>query len=173
VLPAGVQNTRPIIVVSPKFQTKLEIILQKTSTKTLQHYFSWIAIIYLAEILGRPYHQPLAALNAALSGVSADVKADRWKTCVDAVNTNLGNIAGHYFVQQRFGSNSRTSAMSIIEALRSTYTKTLPSLQWLDKTTRDGALEKLKAMVQLVGYSTVSPDVTSSKSLEAYFKNYT
>ncbi|KAF9082326.1 hypothetical protein BGX23_012577, partial [Mortierella sp. AD031] len=173
VLPAGVQSTRPIVVVSPTSQTKLEIILQKTSTKTLQHYFFWTVIYNLACNLGRPYHQPLDAIYAALTGVSAEVKVDRWKPCVEAVNNNLGNITGHYFVQQRFGGNSRTSFMAIIESLRSTYAKSFSTLQWLDKTTRDDALEKLKVMVSLVGYSTDSPDVASSKSLEAYFKGYT
>ncbi|KAF9082327.1 hypothetical protein BGX23_012578 [Mortierella sp. AD031] len=172
ILPADVQNTRPIIVSSLPYLTKLDTLLKKTSTKTLQHYFSWIVTKNLAGNMARPYKQPLIVLNAALSGTSADVKVDRWKTCVGVVNANLGDIAGHYFVQQRFGGNSRTTVMSIIDALQSTYARTFPTLQWLDKNTRDGALDKLKAIVQLVGYSTNSPDVAFSKSLETYFKGY-
>ncbi|KAG0220041.1 hypothetical protein BGX33_009593 [Mortierella sp. NVP41] len=161
----------PVNILSPTFQTKLDILLQTTSPKTVQRYFS-VVIHNLAGDLAGPYYQPLAALEVVLSGVPAKVKVDRWKTCVGVVNANLGDIAGHYFVQQRFGGNSRASVMSIIEAIRSTYAKTFFTLQWLDKVTRDGALEKLKAMVPLVGYSTDSPDVASSRSLEAHFKGY-
>ncbi|KAF9083559.1 hypothetical protein BGX29_003069, partial [Mortierella sp. GBA35] len=81
ILPADVQNTRPIIVSSPSYLTKLDTLLKKTSTKTLQHYFSWIVTKNLAGNMARPYKQPLIVLNAALSGTSADVKVDRWKTC--------------------------------------------------------------------------------------------
>ncbi|KAG0205694.1 hypothetical protein BGX33_007787 [Mortierella sp. NVP41] len=152
-LPAGFQNTRHLIVSSPSFQTKLETLLKSTSTKTLRHYFSWAVIHNLA-------------------GVSVGVKVDRWKQCVNYLNTNLGEIAGHYFVEQAFAGNSRESVMTMIEAMRSTYAKTFPTLDWLDKTTREGAMEKLKAILKLVGYSTGAPDVASSKSLEEYYKGY-
>ncbi|KAF9308912.1 Endothelin-converting enzyme 1, partial [Podila minutissima] len=44
VLPAGVQYNRPIVVYGIDHQTTLETILNQTSTKALQYYFSWIVI---------------------------------------------------------------------------------------------------------------------------------
>ncbi|KAF9545334.1 hypothetical protein EC957_011088 [Mortierella hygrophila] len=169
----GVKNTRPLAVSSVVYLTNLDAILKNTSSRTLQHYFSWLVIQNLANNLSKPYTQPLDAYESVISGVSANVKEERWKTCVWVVSSNLGQVAGHYFVEQTFKGNSRQEVMSIIENVLASYGKAFPTLKWLDKTTRDGAIKKLKAIVQLVGYSTDAPDVASSKALDEYYKDYT
>ncbi|KAF9327670.1 Endothelin-converting enzyme 2 [Podila minutissima] len=172
VLPASVQYNRPIVVSGIPYQTKLEAILNQTSTKAFQYYFSWIVIKEFGPYLADPYNQPLTTLASILTG-SSPVKIDRWKRCVEVVNDNLGDIAGHYFVQQAFKNDSRESFTAIIESLRSNYAATLRALDWLDKTTRDAALKKLNAIAEIVGWSTALPDVASSKSLEEFYMNYT
>ncbi|KAF9933261.1 hypothetical protein FBU30_006029 [Linnemannia zychae] len=170
--PTGVDTNFSITVNSPKYVTDLGVILNNTTTTTLQRYFTWSAIRNLAKGLGEPYNQPLKALLSALNGVSATAKVDRWKTCVADVDSSLGEIAGHYFVKERFKGNSREDFMAVIDSLRATYLKVMPLYNWLDKSTLDGALTKLKAMEALVGYSTGSPDVSSTKSLQEYYKDY-
>ncbi|KAK3840063.1 MAG: hypothetical protein JOS17DRAFT_798110 [Linnemannia elongata] len=172
-LPTDVKNTRPLVISSVPYLTKLDAVLKKTSSKTLRHYFSWLVIQDLATNLAKPYSQPLDAYNNIISGISGDIKVERWKTCVSVVNLNLGQLTGHYFVEQTFNGNSRKEVVSIMENLLGSYGKSFPNLKWLDKTTRDGAIKKLKAIVQLVGYSTDAPDVASSKALDEYYKDYT
>ncbi|KAF9945546.1 hypothetical protein BGZ72_001246, partial [Mortierella alpina] len=172
VLPAGTDAPPRIIVTSPTFQQNLETLLQKTSPKTLQNYFVWGVIRGLAGNLAPPYRQPLRDLNAALSGVSATVIPDRWKHCVATINGQLGDMAGQPFVEIMFKGNSRYQVHDMIESLRSTYLETFPKLKWLDKKTAEGATEKMKAIVQLIGFSTESPNVASSESLSEYYQGY-
>ncbi|KAF9338597.1 Endothelin-converting enzyme 2, partial [Linnemannia elongata] len=143
-----------IIVNSPGFQERLEVIRE------------------LAGSLNLPYRQPLRILNAALSGVSADVVPDRWKTCVAVVNSQLGDMAGQYFISDSFKGNSRTQVRDMIESLRETYLKSFPNLNWLDDATTEGAIKKMKAIVQLTGFSTNSPNVGSSKNVDDYYQDY-
>lgn len=169
VLPVGVTNTRPITVSSPPYLTRLETLLEKTPPQTLQNYVSWLAILNSAPYLGLPYRQPIHNLNAVLSGVSPAIQTPRWKTCVRVINTNLGDMAGHYYVRKAFPGNSRASVLAIVDSLLDAYSKTFPTLTWLDKPTLAGAMQKLSAIVKLMGYSTDSPNVASSKSLQKYF----
>ncbi|KAK3840070.1 MAG: hypothetical protein JOS17DRAFT_2490 [Linnemannia elongata] len=171
-LPAGAQYNRAILVNSVPYVTKLDTVLKNVTTTTLQHYFSWLTISTYAKSLAEPYKQPMTALLAGLNGISPNVKVDRWKTCVDSVSTNVGEIVGHYFVKEKFKGNSRQDFTEIIESLRETYNKALPAYDWLDKSTLDGALKKLAAIESLVGYSTGSPDVPSTKSLQEYYEGY-
>ncbi|KAK5820647.1 hypothetical protein F5H01DRAFT_404111, partial [Linnemannia elongata] len=171
-LPTGVKNTRSLAVYSVGYLTKLDAILSKTPSRTLQHYFSWIVIQNLAYNLGKPYTQPLDAFGSISSGASANTMVERWKTCVSVANRNLGQVVGRYFVEQTFKGNSRKEVTSIIENVLASYGKTFPTLKWLDKITRDGAIKKLKAIVQLVGYSADAPDVASSKALDEYYRDY-
>ncbi|KAF9987112.1 hypothetical protein BGZ75_001034 [Mortierella antarctica] len=172
VLPVGTNAPARIIVTSPTYQQNLEALLQKTSAKTLQNFFTWMVIRSLAGNLAPQYRQPLRELNAALSGVSASVIPDRWKHCVSVINGQLGDMAGEPFVEMMFKGNSRYQVHDMIESLRSTYLETFPKLNWLDKTTAAGAVDKMKAIVQLIGFSTESPNVASSESLSEYYQGY-
>ncbi|KAF9186120.1 hypothetical protein BGZ51_002245 [Haplosporangium sp. Z 767] len=171
-LPTGISNTRPINVRSPAFQKNLESLLQSTAPKTLQYFFVWNIIKQLSGNIAPQYNQPLRDLEAALSGVSASVVSDRWKFCVRVVNSNLGQMVGHYFVQESFKGDSRSRVVNMIESLRTIYLKSFPTLKWLDSTTIKGAIEKMNAIIAHVGFSTDSPDVASSKSLEEYYQDY-
>ncbi|KAG0289671.1 hypothetical protein BGZ96_006828, partial [Linnemannia gamsii] len=172
VLPERADVPDIIIVNSPGFLQRLEGLLQKTSPMTVQNYLSWIVIRELAGSLSLPYRQPLRNLNAALSGVSADVVPDRWKTCVAAVNSQLGDMAGQYFISDSFKGNSRTQVSNMIESLRETYLKSFPNLDWLDGATTEGAIKKMKAIVQMTGFSTNSPNVGSSSDIDVYYQDY-
>ncbi|KAF9128839.1 hypothetical protein BGW39_004690 [Mortierella sp. 14UC] len=160
------------IVVSPSFQERLEGLLQKTPPKTIHNYLAWTVIQELSGSLILKYHQPMRVLNAALSGVSADVVPDRWKTCVGMMNAQLGDMAGQYFISDAFKGNSRAQVRDMIESLRETYLNSFPNLNWLDKSTTEGAIKKMKAIVQLTGFSTNSPNVGSSTNVDAYYKDY-
>lgn len=169
VLPLGVNNTRPIIVSSPEYLTRLETLLKSTTPQTLRNYITWRTISNSAPKLGTPYRQPLHTLSATLSGVSPDTVTPRWKHCVSIINNNLGDMAGHYYIQTAFPGNSLNTTVSIIDSILASYKKTFPTLTWLDKPTLSGAMKKLQAIVKLMGYSTDSPDVSSSASLQAYY----
>ncbi|KAG0218875.1 hypothetical protein BGX33_005616 [Mortierella sp. NVP41] len=160
------------IVGSPSFQERLERLLQKATPKTIQNYLTWTVIRELAPNLALQYRQPLRNLNAALSGVSADVVPDRWKTCVAVVNSQLGDMAGQYFIADAFKGNSRIQVRDMIESLRATYLESFPSLNWLDDATTEEAIKKMKAIVQLTGFSTNSPNVGSSKNVDDYYKDF-
>ncbi|KAI7831240.1 hypothetical protein BC939DRAFT_406393 [Gamsiella multidivaricata] len=171
-LPTDVDTPNIIVVTSPIFQTKLESLLQKTSPQTLQNYMIWSVIRQMAGYLAERYKRPMRELNAALAGISPDVIPERWKYCVSIVNDRLGQMAGHYFVKESFKGSSRTQVYDMVETIRSTYLKNLPELDWLDEPTVAGAVKKMKAIAQLIGFSTDAPNVASSESLEEYFKGY-
>ncbi|KAF9578219.1 hypothetical protein BGW38_006098, partial [Lunasporangiospora selenospora] len=172
-LTKGVEYPDPIIVSSPDYLEKLNALLKDTPTVTLQNYFAWRMIQQLASSLGVEFRKPLQQLRAALQGVSADLVTPRWETCVDVVDTALGAMAGHYFIERSFQGDSKGMADDIITSLRTAFVKGLPKLPWLDQATLENATEKVDLLVQKIGYSIESPDVKSSDSLETFFKDLT
>ncbi|KAG0057100.1 hypothetical protein BGZ83_001534 [Gryganskiella cystojenkinii] len=170
-LPTTIKPPAQVIVSWPAFQIKLEGLLKSTAPKTLQNYFSWSVIRSRAGDLGPEYQQPLRDLNAALTGESAAIVPERWKHCVSVVSRSVGELAGHYYIEEAFKGNSRDQASGIIQSLLLTYSKVFPKLEWLDKATTIGAVKKLKAIRSLVGYSTEEPNTESSDSLDGYYKD--
>lgn len=171
-LPAGINYTRPVVVNSMPYLTGVDTLIQKTPATTLQHYFSWLLIQNHADNLAGPYKQPWVTFNTVVRGAPADTKVARWETCVALVNNNLNHLSGHFFIRETFKGNSRQEVMAIIDNISSAYEKTFNTAAWLDKPSRDGAIKKLKGIAKAIGYSTHDPDDTSSKFLDAYYKNY-
>ncbi|KAG0013598.1 hypothetical protein BGZ82_002088 [Podila clonocystis] len=169
-LPPGTKVPEPLTVASKDYLPKLEALLQNTSPKTMQSYLAWVIIRKNQDSLDSVYQKPMKALDQVLSGVSASTIDDRSKTCVSFVNRNVGELPGHYFVQQVFSGDSRKEVESIIANLQNTYTKSFPKYAWLDKKTLQGALTKMAAMGVKVGWSVSDPDTSSSASLDQYYK---
>ncbi|KAF9154690.1 hypothetical protein BG015_000218 [Linnemannia schmuckeri] len=171
--PAGFNDTRPLVVSSPVYLAKLDALLSKTSAKSLQYYFAWILIRNLAKHLSSPYAQPLVAFQRAATTVALVVGIQHVSTCIGVVSTNLMHIAAHYFVQKTLKYQSHKDIITIIETAMATYKSNLTTVKWLDQYSRNGAIKKLKAMAKAVGYSTNSPNATSSLSLNEFYKDYT
>ncbi|KAF9995231.1 hypothetical protein BGZ80_003531, partial [Entomortierella chlamydospora] len=161
----------PIIVSSPDYLGKLNALLRDTPALTLQNYFAWKLIKALSADLALELRRPMMELRAALQGISADLETPRWETCVDVIDTALGDMAGHYFIEKAFKGDSKEMADEIVHSLRTSFTKGLSHLGWLDKPTLRNATEKVDLLDQKIGYSTESPDVRSSEALEEYFKD--
>ncbi|KAF9139534.1 hypothetical protein BG015_001985 [Linnemannia schmuckeri] len=171
-LPSGLDASPPVIVRSPTYLTKLDALLQKTPAKTLQHYFSWIVIRNLAKHLGEPYKKYLTDFKGIASTVLPGT-TNRMSVCLKSVNTNLGHITTHYFVEKTFGTQNRDQIVAIIDSIIDGYEYNFRSTKWPDQITRKGAIKKLKAIVKLVGYTTDNPNDGSSTSLDKYYRDFT
>lgn len=167
----GNKVPNPIIVSMPEYLQKLNTLLKDTPAVTLQNYFAWRLVRKLSANLAVELQKPMQQLRAVLEGVSEDLVTPRWETCVDVVNNAMGPLAGYYFIEKSFKGDSKDMADDIITSLRTSFTKGLTQLAWLDKETCSNATEKVDLLTQKVGYSTTSPDVRSPDSLEEYFKN--
>ncbi|KAF9957618.1 hypothetical protein BGZ72_001603 [Mortierella alpina] len=171
-LPLGINNSQPISVLSTPYQEKLEALLQRTSSRTLQNHFVWQLIWRLSTSLAPEYYQPIREFSDILYGIPAGAGKKRWDICSSVVNEYLGQMLGYYFVQDHDSGNSRAMVVGMMESIKSTFHRDLRSLSWLDNSTRNAALEKLEAMTALVGFSTESPNVESALSLQQHYKAY-
>lgn len=170
-LPAGLDASSPLIVGSPTYLTKLDVLLQQTPAKTQQHYFSWILIRNLVKHLSEPYKKYLADFNFIASTVLPG-GTNRKSTCLESVNTNLGHIITHYFVEKTFGIQNRDQIVAIIDSIINGYEYNFRNTDWLDQKTLEGAIKKLKDIVKSVGYLIDNPNEGSSTSLDEYYRDF-
>ncbi|KAF9909815.1 hypothetical protein EC991_007986 [Linnemannia zychae] len=147
---------------------RLETALETLPLQTTQNYFAWTLMRNLGSNLAEPLQRPLAELKKALS--PGDSAGSRWKDCVQLVNENLGDLAGHFFVKATFPEESQAIMNQMIGSLRWSFEKSFWDYDWLDQRTRHAALQKLKAIVPKVGFSTSSPNVGSSASVDKYYR---
>ncbi|KAI1317982.1 Peptidase M13 [Mortierella claussenii] len=169
--PKDVKPPKTVLIGAPEYLDKLNALLEKTSPKTLQNYFAWTLIRSHANNLGKLYRKPLNDVRASYSTTPA--VTDRSKVCVDLVSDNVADLVGHYFLEASYTDKSKAKINEIIDSLRATYVKSFKVYDWLDDYTRKGALEKIKAIVQKVGYSTSGPNDGSTPSVDKYYRPLT
>ncbi|KAF9575529.1 Neprilysin-4 [Mortierella alpina] len=171
-LPLGAVNTRPVSVLSTVYQERLEALLQKTNSKTLQNYFVWQIIWRLSSKLAPQYHQPIRDFYYMVYDIPENDGGMRWEICANVVNEQLGQMLGYYFIQDHYVGDSRSKVAHMIESLQSTFRGNLNTSHWLDNSTRMAALEKIEALTAVVGFSTESPNVESALSLQQHYAGY-
>ncbi|CAG8565518.1 11336_t:CDS:10 [Funneliformis mosseae] len=159
-----------IILTSNKYFKDLSNLVEKTPTPTLQLYFIWQAIYTYADSLSENFRVPLRKLRAKLRGTDESIKPKRWEECLKSVDNTLGLMAGRYFVLRAFGGKSKELADQIIMSLKDAFIKQLPRLDWLDKETREKAIEKVNRIIQKIGFPSKSPDTMSPQSLAEYYE---
>ncbi|KAG0313684.1 hypothetical protein BGZ97_009991 [Linnemannia gamsii] len=169
-LPADVPLPENINMLWKFYFRRLETALETMPLKTVQNYFIWTLLRNLGGNLAEPLQRPLVELKKALPDHDATASTDRWKGCVQLVNENLGDLAGHFFVKATFPEESQAIMNEMIGSLRWSFEKSFWDYDWLDPRTRQAALQKLKAIVPKVGFSTSSPNVGLSASVDEYYR---
>ncbi|KAF9349780.1 hypothetical protein BGX26_011973 [Mortierella sp. AD094] len=169
--PKDVRVPQSFIVGAPEYLNKLNALLGTTSPKTLQNFLAWILIRENAAQLSEAYSKPYVDYKVALS--QAPSRLTRSKTCVSRVSSNLPDLVGHYFIQKVFDEAIGAKIREIVDNIRTTYIHSFETYKWLDSYTREGALKKIKAIADKIGYSLSGPDDGSLPSIDEFYSSLT
>jgi len=159
----------------PEVYADMGAYLAKAPLADLKAYMKWALLRDTAGSL------PKAFVDADFAFFGAKVKgtkeiAPRWKRCSRAVGGSMGEIVGRFYVEAKFGGNSKEIAQTMIGDIKEAFQAGLPQLAWMDEATRARAIEKKNSLVFKIGYPdkwedysslTIVPDNHLANSLAA------
>ncbi|XP_017869943.1 PREDICTED: endothelin-converting enzyme 1 isoform X2 [Drosophila arizonae] len=171
-----------VVVYAPDFLKNLSNIIlnmQKTDAGkiTLNNYLIWQAVRTLTSCLSKPFRDAYKGVRKALMG--SDGGEEVWRYCVSDTNNVIGFAVGAIFVRQAFHGVSKPAAEQMIGEIREAFKMNLQNLSWVDKQTRERAIEKANEISDMIGF----PDyILNSEELDkkyeelnitanAYFEN--
>jgi endothelin-converting enzyme/putative endopeptidase len=76
----------------------------------------------------------------------------RWKRCVGLVDSQLGEALGQEFVRRTFSPALKEKALRMTRQIEDAMAQDIRAIPWMGPKTKEKALEKLKAVVNKVGY---------------------
>ncbi|MEY3210457.1 MAG: hypothetical protein RIT28_938 [Pseudomonadota bacterium] len=118
---------------------------------TLQAYLRFHTLSAFASNLSEPFvTSQFEFFGKKITGQQAI--EPRWKRCVRATDSAMGEALGRYFVEQRFAGQSKDKAQAMITGIQDAFEAQLPQLAWMDDATRARAVEKKNALMNMVGY---------------------
>ncbi len=148
-------------VVWPDFFKAFDTTWRETSLDDLKSYGRWRLLTASATELASPFEQEnFDFFSRYLRGIKD--QPPRWKTCVAAVDENLGEALGQLFVRKAFGADSKARMIELVDALTAALEQNITTLEWMTPETKTKAIEKLKKLgKRKIGYPETWRDYTS------------
>ncbi|HMJ57462.1 MAG TPA: M13 family metallopeptidase [Polyangiaceae bacterium] len=146
----GYPDIRDVNVTSVPFFEGMNKLLKSVKPAAWQNYLSWQIVHQTARALPKAFVEEDFTLRQALSGQKE--VAPRWKRCVEATDSALGELLAQPFIKTKFAGDSKSAAESMVFEINRQFSHDLEQLDWMDGKTKERATSKLKAMEYLIGY---------------------
>lgn len=146
---AGALST--LNVAQPEFMKAVQTELANEPLPVLKAYLRFHLLTAAAPYLARPFEQAnFEFYSHILRGV--DQPPPRWKTCVRAVDRNLGEALGQEFVARTFTADMKARTELMTGQIEQEMGSEIQALDWMSAPTKAEALRKLHAIRNKIGY---------------------
>ncbi len=146
-------------VANPEFFKGLEGALKGASLDVIKTYLRWRTITLASPFLPKRIRQEnFNFFQKTLQG--AKEMEDRWKTCTNAVDADLGEALGQKYVERTFGAQGKERTLKMVKALEKALERDIQEIDWMGPETKKNALEKLHAIFNMIGYADQWRDYT-------------
>ena len=148
---AGTPPVTELNVATPEFFTGLNQLIASTSMDTLKNYMRVFVVDSFSSRLPKAFDEEhFDFFGRKLQGIPE--QQARWKRCVDATDSALGEVLGKVYVAQYFGGDSKAKTASQVKQIEAAMGRDLDQLEWMSPATKAKAHEKLAAIVDKIGY---------------------
>ena len=138
-------------VTEPAFFKALGARLQAMPLADIRAYLRWQLVSSLAPALDNAFVQANFDFYGQTLTGQPQLKA-RWKRCVQLVDAQLGEALGQEFVARNFTPDLKAATVQMTDEIEAAMARSIDSLAWMSAQTKAKAHEKLKAIVNKVGY---------------------
>lgn len=134
-------------------------LINSTPIEELKAYLSWCLINTAAKYLSDDFvNANFEFYGKQLAG--SKVIQPRWKRVVNSINDNLGEEVGQLYVEKYFPPAAKERMLKLVYNLKSSLSERINNLDWMSKTTKEKAQEKLETFIVKVGYPDKWRDVS-------------
>lgn len=135
----------------PDFFRDLNATLASASLDDLKAYLLWHYVsAYSPDLSDAFVNTNFEFYGHFLTG--AKQLQPRWKRCVQATDSDLGEALGQKYVAKAFAGQSKERTQQLVNIIERQMAKDIDSLPWMSGATKQQALVKLKGVTNKIGY---------------------
>jgi putative endopeptidase len=147
----GTPPTQILNVTEPEFFKHLDGVLTATSLEDWKTYLGWHLVHANARLLPAKFvNENFNFFSKTLYGTKE--LPPRWKRCVRATSTDLGEAVGQEYVDETFGADGKERTLKMVQALEKSLGDDIDNLSWMGSETKKQARIKLAAISNRIGY---------------------
>ncbi|SEG43578.1 endothelin-converting enzyme Metallo peptidase. MEROPS family M13 [Bryocella elongata] len=156
----GPKSVTTLNVSQPAFVKEINAELKDEPVDALRGYLRAHVMLGAAPSLAQPIAQAhFDFFSTTLRGTPS--MPPRWKTCVRAVDRNLGEALGQEFVARTFTPQMKADTDRMTQQIEAAMKQEIEGLDWMTPETKKQALEKLHEVRNKIGYPTTWRDYTA------------
>jgi endothelin-converting enzyme/putative endopeptidase len=158
----GAPPVESLNVAEPDFFKQFDTTLKSTSLDDWKTYLRWHVVHSNAPMLPAAFvNENFAFFSQTLQGTRE--LPPRWKRCVRAATSDLGEAIGQKYVEATFSPEDKTRMLKMVNALEAALGRDIQALPWMGEETKKQAMEKLHAITNRIGYPDKWRDYSSLK----------
>jgi endothelin-converting enzyme/putative endopeptidase len=158
-------------VSEPEFLKAVDQVIAASDLKDLKTYMRWQVIHASAVMLPKTFDdENFNFYGKTLTG-AAEQKS-RWKRCVEAVDSDLGEALGKIYVQRTFGPEGKARTLEMVKNIEAAMSTDIQQIDWMSSDTKKAAEAKLRDVANKIGYPEKWRDYSSlSIARDDYYGN--
>ena len=138
-------------VSEPEFLKAVDQVIASTPLPDLKTYLRWHVVHSNAQMLPKRFvDENFNFYGRTLTG--AKEQRARWKRCVDAADSDLGEALGKAYVDRTFGAEGKTRTLQMVEAIEASLAADIKEITWMSDETKKAAEAKLRTVANKIGY---------------------
>jgi putative endopeptidase len=136
----------------PKFFTEFNTLLSDTPLDQIRTYLRWHLLhTYAGTSMPEAFEAESWNFYAHILN-GAEKQQERWKRCTSRVDREMGEALGQVYVAKYFPPEAKQHALEMTLAIEQAMGKDIDSLDWMSPATKIQAKEKLKTVMNKIGY---------------------
>jgi putative endopeptidase len=143
-------STDTVNVSQPAYFKALSALLKSQPIEVWKAKVKYDYISGNASLLSKSFSTAAFDFNKIFNGQKK--QSDRWKTMVNSVDRNLGELLGQLYVQQYFTPESKQRMDELVTNLQNAFKTRIQQLDWMSDSTKEKATKKLTAFLKKIGY---------------------
>jgi len=148
---SGLPRLNAFNVTEPEFYRELDRQWRALDLADIKTYLRWHAAHASAPFLSSAFvDEDFDFFGRTLWGTPE--QRPRWKRCVALVDAQLGEALGADFVSRTFSAELKKKTLHMTRQIEQAMHDDIVSLEWMSAATKEKALEKLRAIVNKIGY---------------------
>lgn len=147
----NLHNVNEINVSQPKFLSEVGKMLAEIPIAKWKVYLRWHLINAMAPYLSLKFvDERFNFYGKVLTGTKE--LQPRWKRVLGEVDGSIGFSLGKLYVAENFSPSAKSRALEMVNNLEAAFSERIKDLSWMSEATKKQALDKLKAIVNKIGY---------------------
>jgi putative endopeptidase len=155
-------------VTEPEFMKGVDEAIASSPLDDLKAYIRWQTVHGNATALPKAFEdETFAFYGKTLTG--AQEQRPRWKRCVNAVDSDLGEALGRIYVERTFGPEGKQRTLQMVQAIEASLGEDIRQIAWMSDETKRQAEAKLRTVANKIGYPDRWRDYSSLRIVRGDF----